>query len=143
MDDEDETVVMGDNGNRCIVECELGATTGRVLASGNGEGHHSFQLSSSTDVTADKVRDSLSVIDGMNPRAIGWSLRSGAVNGETIIDNITGYGLTVDSERFIYVTNVTHNEVIRFRRGERGMETSWSVEIGNEMNRNSLMVPSV
>ena len=49
--------------NHRIVEWKWGATSGQVVAGGNGEGSGNHQLSNPQDVIIDKERDSLIICD--------------------------------------------------------------------------------
>ena len=115
VDDED-TVIVVDFGNHRIVEWKRGATSGTVLAGGNGRGNQPDQLNCPTDVIFDKETDSLIMCDRDNRRVTRLSRRKGTQSGETIIDNIDCWGLTMDDEGSLYVTE--KHEVRRYRRGE-------------------------
>ena len=115
VDDED-TVIVADYGNHRIVEWKRDATSGTVLAGGNGQGKRPDQLNSPTDVIFDKETDSLIICEAS--RVTRWPRRKGTRSGETIIDNIACYGLAMDDEGSLYVTDVQKHEVRRYRRGE-------------------------
>jgi sugar lactone lactonase YvrE len=115
--DDDQTVYVADQSNQRIVEWTLGATSGRVVAGGNGEGSEAHQLSNPRDVIVDKERDSLIICDYSNKRVVRWPRRN-ATSGETIISNIDCRGLTMDENGSYYVTDVEKAEVRRYRRGE-------------------------
>jgi sugar lactone lactonase YvrE len=88
-----------------------------VVAGGNGEGNGAHQLSNPRDVIVDKERDSLIICDYSNKRVIRWPRRNGT-SGETIISNISCWGLTMNENGSLYVTDVGEDEVRRYRRGE-------------------------
>ncbi|CAF4362957.1 unnamed protein product [Rotaria sp. Silwood2] len=115
--DDDQTVYVADESNHRIVEWKWGATSGQVVAGGNGQGSGAHQLSNPTDVIVDKERDSLIICDHWNIRVVRWPRRNGT-SGETIISNIYCWGLTMDENRSLYVTDYGKNEVRRYRRGE-------------------------
>jgi sugar lactone lactonase YvrE len=115
--DDDQTVYVADPSNHRIVEWRWGATSGQVVAGGNGEGNGSHQLSYPQDVIVDKERDSLIICDSLNQRLVRWPLRNGT-SGETIISNIDCRGLTMDENGSLYVTDKGKHEVRRYRRGE-------------------------
>ena len=117
VDDED-TVIVADWLNNRIVEWQRGATSGTVLASGNGDGNRPDQLSLPTDVIFDKETDSLIICSFGNHRVTRRSRRNGNQSGETIIGNIKCWGLAMDDEGSLYVTDVKNHEVRRYRRGE-------------------------
>jgi sugar lactone lactonase YvrE len=115
--DDDQTIYVADRANHRIVEWKWGATSGQVVAGENGEGNRTHQLSNPRDVIVDKERDSLIICDRSNRRVVRWSRRNGT-SGETIISNIDCWGLTMDENGSLYVTDIGKDEVRRYRRGE-------------------------
>ncbi len=115
--DDDQTVFVADWSNHRIVEWKWGATSGRVVAGGNGQGSGAHQLSNPRDVIVDKETDSLIICDYSNKRVVRWPRRNGT-SGETIISNIGSWGLTMDENGSLYVTDDWKHEVRRYRRGE-------------------------
>ena len=116
--DDDQTIYIADCSNDRIVEWKRGATSGQVVAGGNGKGNRTDQLNYPTDVIVDKETDSLIICDRGNERVMRWSRRSDTTNGETIIENIDCWGLTMDDQRFLYVSDYEKHEVRRYRMGE-------------------------
>ncbi|CAF3022045.1 unnamed protein product [Rotaria sp. Silwood2] len=114
---DDQGVYVADASNHRIVEWKWGATSGQVVAGGNGQGSGAHQLSYPYDVIVDKERDSLVICDRSNRRVIRWPRRNGT-SGETIISNIYCWGLTMDENGSLYVTDFGKHEVRRYRRGE-------------------------
>jgi sugar lactone lactonase YvrE len=115
--DDDQTIYVADQSNHRILEWKWGATSGQVVAGGNGQGNGAHQLSNPYDVIVDKERDSLIICDSSNARVVRWPRRNGT-SGETIISNINCVGLTMDENGSLYVPNYTKDEVRRYRRGE-------------------------
>ena len=111
-------MIVADYLNHRIVEWKRGATSGTVLAGGNGRGNRPDQLNQPTDVIFDKETDSLIICDLRNIRVTRWPRRKGTQSGETIIDNIDCWGLAMDDEGSLYVTDIGKHEVRRYRRGE-------------------------
>ena len=103
--------------NHRIMEWKWNATSGQVIAGGNQQGSGNHQLSYPQDVIIDKERDSLIICDNGNRRVIRWPRRNG-INGETIISNISCWGLTMDENGSLYVTDWEKDEVRRYLRGE-------------------------
>jgi sugar lactone lactonase YvrE len=116
--DEDDAVVVADWQNHRIVEWKRDDTSGTVLAGGNGQGNRPDQLNLPTDVILDKVSDSLIICERGNRRVTRWLRQSGNRREETLIDNIECYGLAMDNEGSVYVSDLEKNEVRRYRRGE-------------------------
>jgi sugar lactone lactonase YvrE len=115
--DDDQTVYVADWSNHRIVEWKWGATSGQVVAGGNGQGSGAHQLSYPFDVIVDKERDSLIICDRANRRVVRWPRRNGT-SGETIISIIDCFGLTMDENGSLYASDQGNGEVRRYRRGE-------------------------
>ncbi|CAF4313709.1 unnamed protein product, partial [Rotaria magnacalcarata] len=75
-------------------------------------------LDQPSDVLIDKDTDSLIICDKGNYRVVRWSRRSGTTKGEKLIDNISCYGLAMDEQRYLYVSDIGKNEVRRYKFGE-------------------------
>ncbi|CAF3656902.1 unnamed protein product [Rotaria sp. Silwood1] len=118
IDDDQQTTYIAEYGNHRIMEWKSGATSGQVVAGGNGAGSEAHQLSYSQDVIVDKETDSLIIADYANRRVVRWPRRNGK-SGETIISNILCTGLTMDENGSLYVVDYGEHEVRRYRRGER------------------------
>ncbi|CAF1663387.1 unnamed protein product, partial [Rotaria magnacalcarata] len=86
---------------------------------GDGAGNGLHQLNYPTDVLIDKETDSLIICDRWNRRVVRWSRRSGTTQGEILIDNTDCYGLAMDEQRYLYVSDVGKNEVRRYQLGEK------------------------
>ncbi|CAF4740781.1 unnamed protein product, partial [Rotaria sp. Silwood2] len=102
--DNDQTIYVADQENHRIVEWKWGATSGQVVAGGNGQGSGDHQLSNPVDVIVGKERDSLIISDNWNRRVIRWPRRNGT-SGETIISNIYCMGLTMTENGSLYVVD--------------------------------------
>ncbi|CAF4193568.1 unnamed protein product, partial [Rotaria sordida] len=129
--DDDQTIYVADYSNSRIVEWKCGATTGQVVAGGNGNGAH--QLYYPYDVIVDKERDSLIISETSNRRVVRWPRRNG-INGETIISHISCIGLTMDENGSLYVVDQGKHEVRRYRIGD----TEGTVVAGGNGNGNRL-----
>ncbi|CAF1433804.1 unnamed protein product, partial [Rotaria sp. Silwood1] len=133
--DDDQTIYVAEWSNHRIVEWKRGATSGQVVAGGNEQGSGDHQLYNPTDVIIDKERDSLIICDRMNRRLVRWPRRNGT-SGETIISNISCWGLTMDENGSLYVTDVGKDEVRRYRRGEsQGTVVAGGNESGNRLDQ--------
>ncbi|CAF5201900.1 unnamed protein product, partial [Rotaria magnacalcarata] len=109
--DDDQTVVIADFRNHRIMQWKIGDTTnGQVVAGGNGAGNGLNQLNYPTDVLIDKVTDSLIICDRDIRRVVRWSRRSGTTQGEILFDNIYCWGLAMDEQRCLYVSNTEKHE---------------------------------
>ncbi|CAF1620945.1 unnamed protein product, partial [Rotaria magnacalcarata] len=118
IDDDEKTVVIADWGNHRIVQWKVGNRSGHVIAGGNGQGSRLDQLDRPTDVLIDKETDSLIICDRWNRRIARWSRRTGANQGEILINNIFCRGLAMDDERHLYVSDTNKHEVRRYQMGD-------------------------
>jgi len=132
--DDDQTIYVADRSNHRIVEWQRGAPSGQVFT-GENELHH---LSNPRDVIVDKENDSLIICDNSKKQVVRWPRRNGT-RGEIIISNISCWGLTMDENRSLYVTDVGKHEVRRYRRGEsQGTLVAGGNGRGNGINQLSI-----
>ncbi|CAF4932884.1 unnamed protein product, partial [Rotaria socialis] len=118
--DDDQTVVIADWLNNRIMQWKNGDTTnGQVVAGGNDSGKGLHQLYCPTDVLIDKETDSLIICNRDNQRVVRWSRRSGTTQGEILIDNIWCFGLAMEEQRYLYVSDYIKHEVRRYQLGEK------------------------
>ncbi|CAF4678395.1 unnamed protein product, partial [Rotaria socialis] len=118
--DDDQTVVIADWGNHRIMQWKNGDTTnGQVVAGGKGRGNGLHQLNGPTDVLIDKETDSLIIADAANKRVVRWPRRSGTTQGGILINNIDCFGLAMDKQRYLYVSDTGKDEVRRYQLGEK------------------------
>ncbi|CAF1449018.1 unnamed protein product [Adineta steineri] len=115
--DEDETMYIADYYNHRIVKWKRGAPNDQIVAGGNGAGNQDNQLNGPTSVIVDKANDCLIISDFGNRRVIRWPRQNGT-RGQTIISNISCYGLTIDSEGHLYVCDNDKHEVRRWNVGD-------------------------
>ncbi|CAF0950817.1 unnamed protein product [Rotaria sordida] len=115
--DYNQSVYIVDRYNHRIMEWKYGETSGRVVAGGNGRGNENNQLSLPTDIIIDTNTDSLIICDAENRRVVRWPCRGGT-NGETIISNVDCFGLTMDDNGFLYISDDMKNEIRRWRIGD-------------------------
>ncbi|CAF1444807.1 unnamed protein product [Rotaria sordida] len=97
----------------------MGDTNGQVVAGGNGYESRLDQLYRPTDVLIDKETDSLIICDRNNRRVVRWSRRSGTTQGEILIDNIGCWGLAMDDQRHLYISDSGKHEVRRYQIGDK------------------------
>ncbi|CAF1332931.1 unnamed protein product [Rotaria sp. Silwood1] len=97
----------------------MGDMNGQVVAGGNGQGNRLDQLDRPTDVIIDKETDSLIICDQWNLRVIQWSRRSGTTHGEILIDNISCFGLAMDDQRYLYISDSGNHEVKRYQIADK------------------------
>lgn len=111
--DDDLTIYIADRSNHRIVAWKNNATSGRIVAGGNGDGYRNDQLNRPVNVIVDQATDSLLICDYGNRRVVRWPRHKGTA-GETIISNISCWGLAMDNQGRLYVSDVNKNEVRRY-----------------------------
>jgi sugar lactone lactonase YvrE len=118
VNDNNQTIYISDYDNHRIVQWKIGAQTGQfVVAGGNGKGNRIDQLNNPTDLVFDQKNDSLIICDQGNRRIVRWPRRK-RTNQQIIISNIDGWGLAMDNNGDLYVSDYMKNEVKRWREGE-------------------------
>ncbi|CAF1080843.1 unnamed protein product, partial [Rotaria magnacalcarata] len=118
--DDNQTVVVADTWNNRTMQWMNGDTTNaQVVAGDNGQGNGLNQLNKPSDVLIDKETDSLIICDRDNQRVVRWSRRSSTTQGEILIDNIYCYGLAMDEQRYLYVSDIVKHEVRRYQFGDK------------------------
>ncbi|CAF1484696.1 unnamed protein product [Adineta ricciae] len=103
-----DTIYVADYENNRIVAWESRRKTKRILVGRNQE------ISRPTEVVVDEQNGSLIIADLGNKRVIRWS------NGsqEILVENIECFGLAMDTDGFIYVSDWKRNEVRRLKKGD-------------------------
>ena len=118
------------------MEWKIGALNGKVTAGGQGQGNRLDQLNWSTDVLIDKETNSLFIADRDNRRVVRWSRREGTTHGEVIVDNIDCWGLGIDHQRYIYVSDTRKDEVRRYTiGGNNDIVVAGGTGRGNQLNQ--------
>ena len=136
VDDDNQSIVIADYWNHRIVEWKIGAINGKVIAGGGGRGNQLDQLNHPTDVVIDKETNSLFIADRLNRRVLRWPRRHESTQGEVIIDNICCWGLTIDHQRYLYVSDTENHEVRRYTIGDKnGIIVAGGNGQGNQLNQ--------
>ncbi|CAF1420927.1 unnamed protein product, partial [Didymodactylos carnosus] len=108
--DGDGTVYVSDTDNHRVMK---GAKEGIRGAGDREAGDQLYQLNMTIDILLDKKNHSIIICDQGNRRVMRWSLQSGTTEGKTIINKIYCWGLAMDDEGALYVTDVKKHEVRR------------------------------
>ena len=111
--DDNQTLIIADWGNHRIVQWKINDVNGEVIAGGNG------QLNRPTDVIIDNETNSIIISDRGNRRVVKWSRQNNAGQGEVLLENIACWGLALDDQRNLYVSDTEKHEVRRYRIGEQ------------------------
>ena len=136
IDDDNQSIVIADQWNHRIVEWKMGVSNGKVIAGGQGQGNRLDQLYYPTDVLIDKETNSLFIADRWNERVLRWSRHQGTTQGEVIADNIYCFGLAMDHQRYLYVSDTGKNEVRRYTIGDKnGVVVAGGNGQGNQLNQ--------
>jgi sugar lactone lactonase YvrE len=133
--DDDQTIYIADFGNNRIMAWKYGATTGQLVAGGNGRGNKMDQLDRPIDVIVDRKRNHIFIADLHNGRVVRWPCQNGT-SGEIIISNIQCRGLAIDNNGDLYVADCDKNEVRRWKIGETsGVLVAGGNGEGNRLNQ--------
>ncbi|CAF3856677.1 unnamed protein product [Rotaria sp. Silwood1] len=109
--DDDDAIYVADGANQRVIKWVPGATTGQVVAGGNGKGNNSDQFEFVTKVVVDK-NGTMFICDNYNFRVQRWF--KDAKHGETIVNDILCYGLAIDNEGSLYISDKAHNSVVKW-----------------------------
>ena len=116
--DVDYTIYIVDtSSSHRILAWRQGEIIGQVVEGGNGPGSCADRLNDPRDVIIDHRTDSLIISDCRNRRVVRWP-RHSATRGETIVSDVGCYGLAMDVNGALYVTDGNRHEVKRYRPGE-------------------------
>ena len=136
IDDDNQSIVIADFGNDRVVEWKMGASNGKVIAGGQGRGNRLDDLNRPTDVLIGKEMNSIFIADRWNRRVLRWFRREEITQGEVIVDNIDCWGLAMDHQRYLYVSDTDKDEVRRYTIGEKnGIVVAGGNGQGNQLNQ--------
>ena len=136
IDDDNQSFVIADSWNHRIVEWNIGARNGKVIAGGRDEGNRLDQLYYPTDVLIDKETNSLLIADRWNRRILRWSRRQETTQGEVIIDNIECWRIAIDHQIYLYVSDTDKDEVRRYTiEDKNGTVIAGGNGEGNQLNQ--------
>ena len=76
------------------------------------------------------------IADLWNRRVLRWSRRQGTTQGEVIVDNVDCAGLTMDDQRYLYISDTGKNEIRRYTIGDKnGTVVAGGNGRGNQLNQ--------
>ena len=90
-----------------------------IIAGGKGRGSTNDQLNEPVAVILDQKTNSFIISDSGNQRVIRWSRQQTDAHGQEIISHIISFGLAMDDEGFLYVSDCENSEVRRYRHGDK------------------------
>ena len=117
IDNYNKMILVTDFYNHRVMQWKIGRKKGMVVAGGHDRGSQPHQLNYPTDVLIDKETDSLIISNRGMEQVVRWSLRNDTFEGEILIDKIRCWGLTMDDQRYLYVSDVEKNQVKRYQLG--------------------------
>ncbi|CAF4375727.1 unnamed protein product, partial [Adineta steineri] len=113
----------------------MNSNTGQIIAGGNGSRNQNNQLHGPTDIIFDKKSNSFIISEWENKRVIRYFIQN-QTNQQILISNITCYGLTIDKNGFLYVSDWENHEVRRWKQGDRkGELVAGGNGQGNNLNQ--------
>ncbi|CAF2598164.1 unnamed protein product [Rotaria sp. Silwood2] len=113
--DDNGTLYVADASNHRIMESLRDAIKGRTVAGGHGNGSRSDQMNKPVDFIIDED-GSLIICDSNNYRVVRWF--RGADNGEIIVSNIGCWGLAMDDQKCLYISDWVNDRVIKLCEDE-------------------------
>ena len=136
IDDDNQSIAIADCWNHRTVEWKMGASNGKVIAGGRGHGNRLDQLNRPIDVLIDKETNNLFIADRDNRRVLRWSRRQETTQGEVIVDNIDCWGLAIDHQRYLYVSDNEKHEIRRYTIGDKNsIVVAGGNGPGNQLNQ--------
>lgn len=110
------TLFIADSRNNRIVAWTLDKRKLQVVAGGHDSGNGLHQLNKPTDVFYDQNSNVLFICDSGNRRVMRWPLGHSKTIGEVIISDIDCWGITMDNQGELYVTDVGKHEVRKYTK---------------------------
>ncbi|CAF1474187.1 unnamed protein product, partial [Adineta steineri] len=135
VDDDDHSIYIADTGNHRIVRWELGASNGEIVAGEKGQGRGIDQLNLPIDVILDKEKKYIIICDRDNWRVTQWS-RENSDTPQVLIRPIPCYGLAMDNNGVLYISDSSRHQVIRWQEGDKdGTVIAGGNQRGNNFNQ--------
>ncbi|CAF3794697.1 unnamed protein product [Adineta steineri] len=130
--DNDKSIYIADYCNSRIVQWKLNSNTGQKNIPGRNQNN---QLDNPTDIVFDKENNSFIISDAGNERIIRYFDKN-QTNQQVFISNIDCWGLTIDKNGFIYVSDWGNHEVRRWKQGDKqGELVAGGNGQGNQLNQ--------
>ena len=117
VDHQQQYIYIADYYNHRILKWKLGENNGEIIARGNGNGNRIDQLNQPTDVIVDENNKSLIICDYGNRRVVRWSLEN-PNDKEILMENILCWGLMMNENGDLFVSDLGNDAVKRWRKGE-------------------------
>ena len=136
IDHQQEVIYIADCYNHRIVKWKLGKKNGEIIAGGNGQGNGIDQLYKPSDKIIDGTKRSLITCVWGTSRIVRWSLEN-LNDKEIIIENSWCYGLMMNKNDDLFVSDYWIHAVKRWRKNEKGDGTiiAGGNGCGNKLNQ--------
>ncbi|CAF3427295.1 unnamed protein product [Rotaria socialis] len=115
---KNQAVFIADSSNNRIMKYNRGVIAGKIIAGKNISGYGSDRMWEPSNVIYDEQSKSYIICDYQNRRVLRWASRSSTF-AEELITNKECFGLAMDDEGSLYVSDTELHEVRRYRPGER------------------------
>jgi len=138
VDHHQQHIYIADWGNHRIVKWKLGENNGAIVAGGNGYGSRIDQLNRPIDVIVDENNKSLIICDQDNRRVVRWSLQNPNGDKEILIQNILCWGLMMNENGDLFVSDWENHAVKVWRKGEIGKGKEGIIVAGGKGKGNKL-----
>ena len=135
IDHQQQAVYIADQHNNRIIKWRFGADHGQIVAGGNGKGNRIDRLFHPTDVIVDHDTKSLIICDRGNTRLVRWSMEN-QFESEIIASAINCYGLMMNKNGDLFVSDFEKSEVRRWKKGEEeGTIVAGGNGTGSQLNQ--------
>jgi len=140
VDHQQQHIYITDYGNSRIVKWKLdgGSEEGEIVAGGNGRGNRIDQWNEPSDVIVDENNKSLIICDRDNRRVVQWSLENPNGEKEILVENIRCWGLMMNENGDLFVSDYENRSVKRWRKSEIGKGREGTIVAGGNGKGNEL-----
>ena len=115
--DQDRTMYVADSSNNRIMKYNPGCMIGRRIPVRNSQGHRSDPLNGPSNVIFDPKSSNWIICDCRNRRVLELSRRIGAY-AKVFVENTGCFGVALDADGFLYVSDRERHEVRRYALGD-------------------------
>jgi len=134
VDNEEQCIYIADTDNHRIVKWKLYENNGQIVAGGNDHENKIERLCKPTDVILDQKSQSLIMCDSGNRRVVRWSLEN-PNDKEILIENIQCWGLMMNQNGDLFVSDFENDAVKRWRKGRKEAIVAGGNGCGNQLNQ--------
>ena len=137
VDGSDDIIYIADTYNHRVLAWKRSERSGYIVAGDNGQGSQLNQLNMPVDVILDVQAKVLLICDRGNKRIMKWLLEPKCDEGEILINNVCCFGLAIDKDGNLYVTDREKHEVRRYSQSgdKSGTTVAGSGKRGSALNQ--------